>query len=64
MDNASLAAGATVSHYRIVAKIGAGDMGEVYLAEGTRLHRIFNLAWSRDAQQLGYLVEWLTRMWS
>jgi eukaryotic-like serine/threonine-protein kinase len=31
--------GAVVSHYRIVAPIGAGGMGVVYLAEDERLHR-------------------------
>jgi serine/threonine protein kinase len=39
MDNSSLAAGATISHYRIVEKLGAGGMGDVYLPEDTRLHR-------------------------
>lgn len=35
----AIAVGTMVQHYRIIEKIGAGGMGEVYLAEDSRLNR-------------------------
>ena len=49
--------GTTLSHFRITAKLGEGGMGEVYLAEDTKLGRevaikVLNEAFTSDPERL------------
>ncbi|MBA4123818.1 MAG: protein kinase [Acidobacteria bacterium] len=55
--NSKLTDGEQIAHYQILSQIGAGGMGEVYLAKDTRLHRkialkILPAALSNDQDRL------------
>jgi serine/threonine protein kinase/Flp pilus assembly protein TadD len=58
----NISPGSTLGHYRVLSKLGAGGMGEVYLAQDTKLDRkvaikFLHEEFSKDADKLNRFIQ-------
>src|ERR1044072_7997689 len=62
MNNSTFSPNINLAHYRIISKIGAGGMGEVYLAQDTKLDRkvaikFLHEEFSKDSDKLNRFIQ-------